>query len=264
MDEENNASESEEHSRSQSASSPGEEEHEAEAGGAPPLKRNINSYYGHKIGFLQTLSLTLNAGLMVYAHVGLSAVILSSQDPSLTSSAEAAETNDASNLMLSNSNETKCNAQDLELWIKNGGEASRPSQSNYCSRDMECYLNTGCIETCFEEHWGYSSECSTCFGVIPTCSVVTGCMMVCADDSLGSECNECNTPCIEDLKTCMGFPNVETVPSPIDNTTTILPPPNEAIKIGCNAFDLQAIDKWYNVYDLTFAKSVRDAWNGDA
>ena len=31
-------------------------------------KRNINSYYGHKIGFLQTLSLTLNAGLMIYAH----------------------------------------------------------------------------------------------------------------------------------------------------------------------------------------------------
>ena len=49
-------------------------------------KRNINSYYGHKIGFLQTLSLTLNAGLMIYAHLGLSAVILSSRDPNITSS----------------------------------------------------------------------------------------------------------------------------------------------------------------------------------
>jgi hypothetical protein len=47
--------------------------------------RNINSYYGHKIGFYQTLSLVLNAGLMLYAHLGLSAVIYSSRDPSITS-----------------------------------------------------------------------------------------------------------------------------------------------------------------------------------
>ena len=34
-----------------------------------PQKWNINLYYGHKVGLLQTLSLTLNVGLMVYTHV---------------------------------------------------------------------------------------------------------------------------------------------------------------------------------------------------
>ena len=33
-----------------------------------PAKRNINSYYGHKVGFLQTLSLTLNAGKLSILH----------------------------------------------------------------------------------------------------------------------------------------------------------------------------------------------------
>jgi len=32
------------------------------------VKRNINSYYGHKVGAISTISLILNAGLMIYAH----------------------------------------------------------------------------------------------------------------------------------------------------------------------------------------------------
>ena len=31
-------------------------------------KRNINFYYGHKVGAISTISLILNAGLMIYAH----------------------------------------------------------------------------------------------------------------------------------------------------------------------------------------------------
>ena len=152
---------------------------------APPpsttTKRNINSYYGHKIGFLQTLSLTLNAGLMVYAHVGLSAVILSSQDPSITST--TAETIDNGNLEVAD-NDGKCNnEQDIEAWISNGGENIRPQHSNYCSREYEynngvgCLVNKECIQSCFQETYGYSAECSMCFAEVPTCSVVSGCTM---------------------------------------------------------------------------------------
>ena len=52
MDEENTSSE--EHNAPEKQDDP-----------PTPTKRSINSYYGNKIGFLQTLSLTLNAGLMV-------------------------------------------------------------------------------------------------------------------------------------------------------------------------------------------------------
>mmetsp|Transcript_12017 Transcript_12017/g.22331 ORF Transcript_12017/g.22331 Transcript_12017/m.22331 type:complete len:581 (+) Transcript_12017:147-1889(+) len=231
----------------------------------PPTKRSINSYYGNKIGFLQTLSLTLNAGLMVYAHVGISAVILSSQDPSITANMNTVDdVNDTPTT--TTAGDAKCDAQDLELWIETGGEATRPEHSNYCSRTYNggCFLDSDCIETCFEENFGYSSECSSCFGGIPSCSIDNGCLMACAADSLGAECQQCNTPCIEELRMCTGLPEVDTngTLSPKNETEILLP--NKATGNNCNAFELQEIDEWYNVYDLTFVKSIQDAWNGDA
>ena len=185
-------------------------------------KRNINSYYGHKIGFLQTLSLTLNAGLMIYAHLGLSAVILSSRDPNMTaslntnnaggdvvsdvdttesasmipvadepvenntqvvdntSSALVNETNNSTNILdIIAQNGGKCNTQDLENWISTNGEVTRPTKSNYCSREYNggCFLDSDCIERCFQEVHAYSEECSVCFGSIPSCSIGAGCML---------------------------------------------------------------------------------------
>ncbi|KAL7541037.1 hypothetical protein ACHAXR_011534 [Thalassiosira sp. AJA248-18] len=185
---------------------------------APAANRNINSYYGHKIGFLQTLSLTLNAGLMVYAHVGLSAVILSSRDPSITANSMNTDgdgdndvTTDTPTTINPSPGEGKCNAQDMTLWVENGGEMSRPEQSNFCSRTYNggCFLDTDCIETCFQETYGYSSECSSCFGGIPGCSISSGCLTACAADSLGAECQQCNAPCIEELGVCTGLPDVQ-------------------------------------------------------
>lgn len=163
------------------------------ADGAPPRKININSHYGHRIGFLQTLSLTLNAGLMIYAHLGLSAVIYSSQDPAITADANAAAAGgvvggsniDAVDDKSETTGETeaveaneKCNLDDESIWVADGGEANRPSNSNYCSREYNggCFLNAACIEGCFAEHFGYSMECASCFGVVPTCSIAAGCL----------------------------------------------------------------------------------------
>lgn len=42
------------------------------------------------------------------------------------------------------------------------------------------------------------------------------------------------------------------------------PVPGRATVAACNAFDFQAVDEWFNVYDLTFVESIGDAWNGDA
>lgn len=233
-------------------------------------KRNLNCYYGHKIGFLQSLSLLLNAGLMIYAHVGLSAVIFSSRDPSITSNASnnidtTYGANDNPIDALSNSTASsngKCNEEDLEIWISTGGEVNRPIHSNFCSRTYNggCFINSDCIETCFQENYGYSAECSTCFGVIPQCSMNNGCTWLCASDSFGVECQECNIPCVEQLNVCTGLPGTNAT-----DTNATLPPAIAAGTIdGCNSYALESIDEWYSAYNLTFVKSVNDAWNGDA
>jgi len=161
----------------------------------PTAKRSINSHYPARVGVLQTISLVLNAGLMVYAHLGLSAVILSSQDPTLTDPSlnrpALVEERDPS-LSDPNNNGTssslvagRCTAPpDLEAWATSGGSAGRPENSNYCSREYEhaggtaCLLNADCIQTCFRETYGYSEECSVCFSDIPLCSVDKGCMFI--------------------------------------------------------------------------------------
>ena len=92
---------------------------------------------------------------------------------------------------------------------------------------------------------------------------------------MGEECKTCNQPCVEELGICTGLPRVDNnETSPANNetvtdkndTATIVLPPNEAIEITnkCNDFDLEAIETWYDVYNLTFVKSIQDAWTGDA
>lgn len=215
--------------------------------------RNLNSYYGNKIGFVQSLSLILNAGLMIYAHLGLSGVILSSQDPALTSADSSPPTNNATDL---------CTDEDITLWSDYGGEDTRPTHSSFCSREYEdgrCLTNAECISECFQTTYGYTADCSSCFAAIPLCGVGDGCFLVCATDSVGPECQECNSACIAEMRVCAGLP---------DDTTNVtrrsLQVNTTETSNGCNAYDLDAIDAWYNVYDLTFVGSVQDAWNGDA
>ena len=176
------------------------------------VKRNINSYYGHKVGAISTISLILNAGLMIYAHrklynmyivlsfcayhiicltniklliVGLSAVILSSRDPSLTAgiirrtSQQQQQQQQQQSRTLQAELEPKCNSNDLQNWVTSGGETSRPIKSNYCSREYNggCFLDSTCIEICFVEEHGYSEECSVCFGRVPVCSIDNGCLL---------------------------------------------------------------------------------------
>lgn len=73
----------------------------------------------------------------------------------------------------------KCTEQDLQIWIDEGAEDKRPELSNYCSREWNggCFLDADCIKQCFQENYGYSEECSGCFGAIPTCSIASGCLM---------------------------------------------------------------------------------------
>ncbi len=307
-------------------------------------KRNINSYYGHKIGFYQTLSLVLNAGLMLYAHLGLSAVIYSSRDPNITSllSSDTAAAGDSSSAApqeeidssgsggnnSTNENSTDnsqqqqqeqtvkgegaCNnEQDLQNWVANGGSQTRPTQSNYCSRtytspsnnNANCLVTPSCISECFQTVYNYSPSCSDCFAQIPTCSMANLCTFKCAADSFSTECTECNVPCVQEFMTCAGFlsdeeydglnggsaggvdnesengdegvveggdengnnvtEGINPTPSTSSTTSSIMNNNNNG-ENTCNRYDLNTINKWYTAYELTFIRSIKDAWNGDA
>ncbi|KAL7536854.1 hypothetical protein ACHAWF_005583, partial [Thalassiosira exigua] len=285
----------------------------------PLAKRSINSYYGHKVGALQTLSLLLNAGLMIYAHVGLSAVVLTSLDPGIASAVsgvmrrlEAADPNDEGAAGPGGTGEggEKCGPEDKEAWIANGHETALLAQSNHCIGPFGCGVDDACIERCFQEEYGYSESCTSCMGPIPMCIISNGCALpwwvlnvLCAfaidayivlhlcvsfffigrcsiSDSMGQECWECSLPCVDELVLCMGLPKMgddETVPQTNGTSANATLPSEADASAGapvdasagtegnsCNQFDLQAIDQWHTVYNITFAESIRDTWNGDA
>jgi hypothetical protein len=176
----------------------------AAASAEPTMKKNrsINSYYGHKVGALHTISLVLSVGLILYAHIGLSAVILSSRDPQITigmaNNGNGAVTN--TNTTANNGTATSSNAnatgsgvqqmgggglcnntqQDKNIWTTTGGMTGQADQSVYCSTVWNggCFLNTSCVDQCFQEEYGYSLQCSTCFGLVPVCGVKNDCIMV--------------------------------------------------------------------------------------
>ncbi|KAG7344185.1 paraquat-inducible protein A domain containing protein [Nitzschia inconspicua] len=207
----------------------------------------LNAYYGNFKGFLATVSMILNAGLMVYAHVGLSAVVLSSRPP-----VPAVSTTPTSPPLGG-----LCNENDLSIWQEEGGQVNRTIHSNFCSRQYNgvgCLLDTACIEECFATTFGYSQNCSTCFGAIPQCSFDSGCALICASDSFSEECQECNIPCTEQLDLCLGFPAA--------NSTDVTRRRNLQEGV-CVQLDIEELN-WYVVYELTFINSIEKAWTGDA
>ena len=78
------------------------------------------------------------------------------------------------------------NEQDIEAWTFRGGEAGRPTNLNFCVREYSgsatsvsgCLTDSDCIETCFQETYGYTAACSACFGAVPFCTVDEGCVVI--------------------------------------------------------------------------------------
>lgn len=117
------------------------------------------------------------------------------------------------------------NAADLSVWQTNGGEVGRRDAQIFCARK---YKGTGClgsgftcIEECFQEVYGYSVDCSTCFADVPQCSLGSGCMAPCQADLEGAECQGCTADCIEKMFGCTGLPR----DAPTTIATTVSPGP---------------------------------------
>jgi len=89
-----------------------------------------------------------------------------------------------------------------------------------------------------------------------------------ASDSFSAECQQCNIPCFEELTICTGLVEKdanETISTQLNNNTDPSLPTNQSTgENTCNNFDLEAINQWYTVYNLTFVRSIQDAWSGDA
>jgi len=252
----------------------------------PKKKQSINDHYGHQIGFYSTLSLILNAGLMIYAQVGLSGVVLSSLDPNIAI-IPSQETNNNNTSTSNNSTTTgeKCNEQDNQIWRLNNGEATLPSQTDYCSRSYNnggCLANTSCIQDCFQTLYNYSIECSTCFANIIPCGISVGCTFICLADGTTTECYNCLEDCRDEFYVCSGFDmNVNSSNSMLveedekvlsatadgstnEATTPLTTSAASSISSTCPQYNPNTVSEWYNVYNITYGQSISDAWNGGA
>lgn len=260
-------------------------------------KSSLNSHYGHKIGFLSTFSLILNAGVMIYAHLGTSAVIVSSQEPLTPVPTLSPSVSMAPVPIVVDEEEGgapveppepvgNCDDNDFEIW-RTGGKNDRVTMSDYCSKTYDgsgCLFDVSCNQECFQLEYLYSPTCSSCFADLPSCGFRQGCALSCAANSFSDRCAECNVPCTDELAICLGFPEIteemgeattnETFSlneTETGNSTLVAESPNtmtyEVIENppnSCADIDTDNIDEFYEVYVVLFWDSVKTAWENDA
>ena len=238
----------------------------------PSKNKSINDYYGHKIGFFQTLSLILNALLMVYAQVGQSGIVLSSLNPDLTTDLSSSSNND-------DASEGRCSAEDQEVYKQYGGNTSLATQVDYCARSYNggCILNGTCAEICFQDLYGYTPNCTSCVSNVSPCGLGLGCFG-CIADGTAPACLDCLRPCIDEFHVCTGLPAKE---FEVENQAVVTAGQGTAMTSAaagassldgnanaaanqCNNYDSSEVETWYTVYNLTYGKSIADAWKGGA
>lgn len=239
---------------------------------AAAVKQSLNAVYGHGVGFLQSLSLFLNASLMVYAHMGLSAVILSNQK--LTQNAAVGVPPAAASLGDNNSSAfvptDMCTEYDHQIW-KTRGLVNRIEDGTFCALEYNgsgCLLVQTCYAECFEKEIGYSMSCANCFATVPLCSLQQGCF-ICQSDSASDECIRCTLPCNSNFQMCSGL----AIPASTTNETAI-PGKKEDSRLEesesevcarqTEGVDIETIDEYFVAYKLLFFPAVETAWNSNA
>ena len=251
---------------------------------------SLAATYGKRPSRLLLLSLLINIALLIYAHTGLSAVILSN--------IERVETNESGNDDTTNSNNNNTNTnttagactmneRDLDRWYNNGGSIQKSSESSYCGTKYEgrgCLTDAACTTECFVNVWNYTTECAMCFGPIPRCSLLDGCAGVCQiNNGVNEECQTCTKSCNDEFLSCSGLTFVDTNTTATndmsdtdptttnnsksnDNVTSFLGTTNEEICAAqqANVSYTEDIDELYIVYELKFFSAVQRAWTSNA
>lgn len=172
-----------------------EEASTAETAGS--AKQSLASSYRTSTGIYQSLSLILNAALMVYAHVGLSAVFVSNQRQ-IGDAVASASTGDET----TTDDGLACTESDQLRWTSIGpdgltGANNKTYESSFCSTGFidpdtrgTCLVTASCISKCFSTQFNYTEPCADCFAAIPLCSLTDGCT-VCAFAPQSEECYVC-------------------------------------------------------------------------
>ena len=249
---------------------------EGDTTAATQTTSSLNDHYGNTIGFLQTFSLLLNAGLMVYAHVGLSGVVYSSRDANQLNSSPS----DATIPSLLDPTGA-CEEMDLQNWISRDGLEGRGYDAQFCALQYQgtgCLLNTACVTECWQSEYGYTADCSECFTALNPCVQNSPCFLVCAAAPLGEECTICRegTTCDADFFNCTGLPEeIDSIGNNTSTGPTMSPTAEDGDDVDtdednveesleeCGFETLDDVVEWYPVYDLTFVGSIRDSWQAD-
>lgn len=93
------------------------------------------------------------------------------------------------------------NAHDLAIFHR-GGSYAFDHFEHKCATD--CWGGGVCATKCFMKEQGYSQECATCFGGLPSCTM-SECLFPCTIGG-GPACSKCSHDrCLPLFKTCSGF-----------------------------------------------------------
>ena len=263
-------------------------------------KRSLDALYNHSAstsctnsttGWLQSLSLIWNAGLMIYAHVGLSGVFLSNQE-GIQDAATSATTTTMSTMS------GACTASDLDLWTTGRGALLKSHHLSYCATIQKCFVDPDCMAECLHAQFNYTPECAAaCFAPLPSCNFMAGCQQSCPGMSSIEarwECNNCTAECDAVFHNCSGLPPIEFTQELLDeanNLTSLLTATpvagidndgelstaadstifslessnsQDICELQQQGVDYQNTTEYHVVYDLTFVQGIQAAWNGDA
>jgi hypothetical protein len=253
---------------------------------------SLQSVYGNKFGLIQLVSILLNTILMLYSHIGSSAILVSNHlgfsDLVALNAALMNNTNTTNNTTISTVTDV-CTVDDLSIWENGGGRVNRTQWIIYCSAlyisnetGATCFVDPICVSQCFNKIYNYTKECSNCFGSISSCSLNSNCAGPCASDPLSMECETCNKPCIEIAENCTGFTvainnntneqqgNASSTTVDIDSSLS-----NDEVctqqQQSTSATEYINYDtimgnrtEFYTLYDLSFFIAIKDIWDTNA
>lgn len=236
---------------------------------------SLNAVYGRIISFWQVISVLVNTGMMMYAHLGVSAVFFSNVQGLQTSNHVNAANNNAANGTSSNLTGA-CTMEDINLWV-NGADVNKSNDAIYCGYSYNhagCGLNEVCNTECFHSYVGYTVDCATCSAKGVTCLYQAGCFS-CLPGGNKSTCLICSAECTVEFYKCSGLPM-----STVDQIETSTASPQRNSKTNGTAtastvnslgstsdvcvVDTSAIDTYFQVYELSFFPAVKQAWTSNA
>jgi Paraquat-inducible protein A len=230
---------------------------------------SLATTYGKGVSRALLLSLLCNAALLIYAHLGLSGVILSSVER------VSDETGNSSNNSTNTTGDGACsNDSDYERWYNENGSMNKSLESTYCATEYNnngCLLDADCSSECFTKVWNYTPACASCFGPIPRCSFNDGCAFLCQQNNgLNADCQNCTYRCNQVFLNCTGFTFVNSSStirslsaedgSSVDGSITN----EERCSLQQTGVDYKTVDKFYVVYRLKFFAAVKRAWTSNA